>query len=183
MAVKVPKEEPRDAVLPVVPIAPALKHAAVDTAADAKERGAALKSITDQRRASAWQLHRWPLDKRIIDVRTRVHLPRTYLAVHGEDVRVAHAGTDLNQFVYQHYLERVEQEHGNWANYVSPKNIVARRYEFLGPDPRVAGYFFDVDGDAHIKWWDAFLRDQWMEKHKWRFEVQLDADGGWVEKD
>ncbi|OBZ77904.1 hypothetical protein A0H81_02139 [Grifola frondosa] len=171
----VPKEEPRDGVLPQVPKQPA---------PDAKARAAALKSITDNRRVTAWQLHRWPLEKRIVNERTRIHLPRTYLSKDGSDVRAVYAGTDLNQFVHQHYLEEVQKNAGEgWANYVTAESVVSRRHEYLGPDPRVAGYFFDSDGEVHIKWWDAFLQDQWMDKQKWKFDVKLDEDGKWVEID
>jgi len=47
----------------------------------------------------------------------------------------------------------------------------------------VVGFYFDADGDAHIRWWDSFLQDQWMDKDKWKFEVVPDNDGKWVEKD
>lgn len=57
------------------------------------------------------------------------------------------------------------------------------RHEYLGPDPRVAGYRIDVEGDVHIKWWDAFLQDQWMDKQKWAFDVRMEDDGRWVEVD
>lgn len=58
-----------------------------------------------------------------------------------------------------------------------------RRHEYLGPDPRVAGYHLDVDGEVHIKWWDGFLQDQWMDRQKWRFEVKVDDEGKWAEID
>lgn len=51
----------------------------------------------------------------------------------------------------------------------------------MGPDPRVAGYFFDVDGEVHIRWWDGFLNDQWMDTQKWKIDVTKDAEGTWVE--
>ena len=57
------------------------------------------------------------------------------------------------------------------------------RHEFLGPDPRVAGYHFDIDGEIHIKWWDSFLQVQWMDKGKWSFDVEMNDDGQWVEKE
>ncbi|CDO77541.1 hypothetical protein BN946_scf184912.g40 [Trametes cinnabarina] len=62
-------------------------------------------------------------------------------------------------------------------------NRPARRHEYLGPDPRVAGYWIDADGDFHIKWYDAFLNDHWIENRKWSFDVRLDARGDWVEVD
>ena len=60
---------------------------------------------------------------------------------------------------------------------------ICGRHEYLGPDPRVAGYRIDVEGDVHIKWWDAFLQDQWMDKQKWAFDVRMEDDGRWVEID
>ena len=57
------------------------------------------------------------------------------------------------------------------------------RHEYLGPDPRIAGYRFDHNGEVHIKWWDNFLQDQWMDKSKWKFDVKMAEDGKWVEID
>ena len=57
------------------------------------------------------------------------------------------------------------------------------RHEFLGPDPRVAGYYVDTDGDYHIKWYDTFLGDQWMDDRKWKFDVRFDESGRWVDAD
>lgn len=57
------------------------------------------------------------------------------------------------------------------------------RHEFLGPDPRVAGYKLDANGEYHIKWYDAFLKDHWVDDQKWDFDVRLDARGNWVEVD
>lgn len=56
------------------------------------------------------------------------------------------------------------------------------RHEYLGPDPRVAGYRFDVDGEVHVKWWDSFLQDLWMDRGKWQFALRDDG-GKWVEVD
>ncbi len=57
------------------------------------------------------------------------------------------------------------------------------RNEFLGPDPRVVGYFVDADGDYHIRWYDTFLQDQWMDNRKWKFDVRQDEHGHWVDAD
>ena len=56
------------------------------------------------------------------------------------------------------------------------------RHEFLGPDPRIAGYFYDSNGEIHIRWWDRFLQEQWMDDEKWDFEIELNDDGQWVAK-
>ena len=122
-----PKQEPQEAVLP-----PPKRPAATE-----KARKEALKTITAVRRVSAWQIHRWPLEKRIVNERTRVHLPRTYLAKDGIDVRVVRPGQDLNQFVHRHYSEQLglkdtrggkeEEEWRNWVNFVTPDGVLKRR--------------------------------------------------------
>lgn len=120
------KEEPQEAVLP-----PA-KRPAVNE----KARKDALKTITAVRRVSAWQIHRWPYEKRVVNERTRVHLPRTYLAKDGVDVRVVRPGQDLNQFVHRYYWEAIgkerpdakgEQEGKEWVNFVTPDAVLQRR--------------------------------------------------------
>ncbi|KAG5646617.1 hypothetical protein DXG03_002921 [Asterophora parasitica] len=147
-----------------------------------KEKKGALQTLTDLRRAFAWELARWPLAKNVVWDRGRIHLPRSYLSRDGEDIRTVHAGTDLNQLVHHHYLESVDQTATNWVNYVHGDKVVAKRHEFLGPNPRVAGYFVDVDGDIHIKWWDSFLTDQWMGSQKWKVEVMWTGEK-WIEKE
>lgn len=57
------------------------------------------------------------------------------------------------------------------------------RHEYLGPDPRIVGYRMDVDGEVHIKWWDSFLQDLWMDDRKWNFDVRQNDGGKWVEVD
>ncbi|KAF8068050.1 hypothetical protein FPV67DRAFT_1494694 [Lyophyllum atratum] len=146
-----------------------------------KEKKGALQTITDLRRAVAWELARWPLDKHVVWDRGRIHLPRSYLSKDGEDIRTVHAGTDLNQLVHKHYLEEIDAKTTTWVNYVHMDKVVAKRHEFLGPSPRVAGYFVDVDGDIQIKWWDSFLGDQWMGTQKWKVEISWNGEQ-WMEK-
>lgn len=58
------------------------------------------------------------------------------------------------------------------------------RHEFLGPDPRVAGYWLDDAGEVHICWFDGFLQEEWMDSGRWRgLEVEKGVDGKWVEKE
>lgn len=188
------KPEPKETTLPAAP----------KPKVDPAERSKALKAISDFRKATAWQVHRSPLDKRIVDHRTKIHLPRSYLAADGEDVKTVWAGADLNQIVHQHYIQFLGGEVvlGTGANYVSPDGIMEKRcalirlhakgavsndstcrHEYLGPDPRIAGYRFDMEGEVHIKWWDSFLQDLWMDKGKWTFDVKMKDDGKWVEID
>ncbi|KAJ7097171.1 hypothetical protein B0H15DRAFT_773689 [Mycena belliarum] len=148
-----------------------------------KAKGPALKSLIDVRRAGAWQLHIWPMEKFVVRKRGRLHLPRSYLAKDGEDMQTVHEGTDLNQLVHQYYLESIDPGSVAWVNFVHADNVVARRHEFLGPDPRVAGFEIDVGGNIYIRWWDGFLADQWTGTQKWKLEVVWDEnEEKWVEK-
>lgn len=106
----------------VVPGPPAPSPEAV------KAKKSSLQSITDVRRASAWQVHRWPFDKHVTWERAKIYLPRSYLARDGVDIRVVHQGSDLNQLVYQHYLEQVDLKTNTWVNFVHTDNVVAQRY-------------------------------------------------------
>lgn len=149
----VPKPEPEDTVLPPAPApAPApppahTKSSKPDPAP--KTRADALKEISGVRRVTAWSIHRWPLEKRVVQERTRVHLPRTYRARHGADVRTVFPGTDLNQFVHGHYMEvmgaeregagvrkagakgreseREKRAREEWPNYVAGEAVLAKR--------------------------------------------------------
>ena len=114
------KTEPEEATLPPVP-KPKL---------DSGERSKVLKAISDHRKATAWQVHRWPLDKRIVEDRTKIHLPRSYLATDGEDVKTVWAGADLNQIVHQHYIQALDTEAplARNANFVTPDSITVKRY-------------------------------------------------------
>ncbi|EGO03267.1 hypothetical protein SERLA73DRAFT_129538 [Serpula lacrymans var. lacrymans S7.3] len=114
-----------------------------------------------------------------------MHLPRTYLARGGVDVRGISEGMDLNQFVFEHYMELKEGKADGVkaVNYVHADDVVSRRHEYLGPDPRIAGYFFDNYGEVHIRWWDGFLKDQWMDQQKWKLSVKVDGSGQWVVKE
>lgn len=113
------KHEPVEARLP-----PAKSQPAVDP----KEHKKALEAISKHRKAIAWQVGRYPLEKRVAEGRTKIHLPRSYLARHGEDVKAVWPGTDINQLVHAHYFELTEALVIENPNYVTPDNIDARRY-------------------------------------------------------
>ncbi|GJE86720.1 hypothetical protein PsYK624_028010 [Phanerochaete sordida] len=171
------KAEPKETTIP----APAKPKV------DEGERKKALEVISKFRQATAWQVHRWPLEKKTVDHKTKIHLPRSYLATAGEDVKTVWAGSDLNQIVHQHYFDALDlvsdEIPKKSANFVTPDAVTVRRHEYLGPDPRIAGYRFDADGEVHVKWWDSFLGDLWMDKGKWKWDVKMTEDGKWVEVD
>ncbi|TCD64022.1 hypothetical protein EIP91_004656 [Steccherinum ochraceum] len=171
------KAEP---VEPTIPKPPRKSKDALE-----KDRQGALKSITEFRRATAWEVHRWPLTKFVLEERVKVHLPRSFRQRSGEEVKPVYAGVDLNQFVHNYYMEMIDvvSSPPSDANFVTEENIRARRHEFLGPDPRVVGYSYDNFGEIHIKWWDKFLQEQWMDREKWTFELMLSEDEQWVAAD
>lgn len=87
----------------------------------------ALEKITSLRRAFAWQLARSPLDKHVIWESARIHLPRSYLAKDGEDLKSLRAGCDVNQVVHQHYVGEIDPRTNVWVNFVHADKIAARR--------------------------------------------------------
>jgi len=122
MAIKIePKVEAIDPVLLLTP--PKKKPSQPEISAG--DKAAAVKSITDFKRASAWSLHRWPLGS------------------DGIDVQVIWPGMDLNQVIHQYYYEEIvnegkessrprkgkvpEQWKRNASNFVAEDNIQARR--------------------------------------------------------
>ncbi|KAK0444568.1 uncharacterized protein EV420DRAFT_1574567 [Desarmillaria tabescens] len=153
---------------------------ATKSPADLSKKKESLQKLTDQRRAKAWEVHRWPLVKMVARKRTRIHLPASYMAKDGETTRIVYPGSDINQLVHIHYLKQWDGG-GVAANFVHADGIDSKRNEYLGPDPRVAGYWFDDDDEIHVKWWDGFLKDQWMDSEKWSVEVVWDGEK-WTEK-
>ena len=90
---------------------------------DEKARKEAAKDLTKMRRLTAWSVHRWPVERRVVQRRTRVHLPRSYLAKDGVDVRIINAGSDLNQFIFRHYEGMAEERDREKVNYVTEARI------------------------------------------------------------
>ncbi len=139
-----PKPEPKESTLP-----PAPKLSAEEQKELEQARNGALKTLAEHRRAIAWPIGKWPVEKRVVYTRARVYLPRTYLARYGSDVRAVYPGTDLNQFIHRHYCEEVgkdgrrieegkdekiaaeakekEKDRTPWPNYVAAEGILARR--------------------------------------------------------
>ncbi|KAF8526659.1 hypothetical protein BU17DRAFT_82844 [Hysterangium stoloniferum] len=179
------KKEPVAAFIPVEPVAviPSLS-----TEEQEKARNDAIQRYTELRRAFAWSLHRVPLEKCPASAflhrnKGKILLPRSYRAVDGHDTQLVRSDEDLNMVVYNWYEELVntQKEKRKGVNYVTSDGILPKRHEYLGPDPRIAGYEIRQDGNIHIRWWDAFLQDPWLENDKWKIDLICDADGQWVE--
>ena len=104
---------------------------------DKEAKGKATKEIGDHRKAIAWQIHRWPLEKRIVQEKTKLHLPRSYLAKAGEELKTLWPGEDLNQAVHNYYMEHLvgdEEEKlkaKKCANFVAEDSITMRRYLYI----------------------------------------------------
>jgi len=89
----------------------------------------------------------------------------------------------LNQIVSAFYSEKVDADYLG-VNYVTRDGICARRHEFLGPAPYVAGFRFSAKAQkARVEWWDATTRVKWIGKEVWTNEVYFDETvGGWVSR-
>ncbi|KAI0341538.1 hypothetical protein BDW22DRAFT_1430183 [Trametopsis cervina] len=168
------KSEPKLASVPPAPKPELNKEA----------KSKAIKEIGDHRKAIAWQVHRWPLAKNPVQEKMKLHLPRSYLAKAGEDVKTLWPGDDLNQAVHNHYMQSLVGDEEQKLKARNCANFVAEDgHEYLGPDPRIVGFRFDVFGGVHIKWWDSFLQDLWMDNGKWAFDVKMTDDGKCAELD
>ena len=160
------KTEPVEAPLPALPVQDqtmkdAKAHAKAVLAAElqlqypktapeppAAAKKAATKAMWDHRKATAWAVHRWPYEKRIVQEKTRVYLPRSYGSKGGEDVMTVWPGECMNQKVYAWYAKAAgadeeakeegkgkkvkfeESKQGSTergANYVAEDGITARR--------------------------------------------------------
>lgn len=49
----------------------------------------------------------------------------------------------------------------SYLKYLTDSRLVLYRAEFLGPDPKVAGFRVDSENAVRIRWWDAFLEQRW----------------------
>lgn len=129
------KPEPQETTIPTLPVLPQPTDESTPRKADPAEKSDALKRISDHRKAIAWPVFRWPINRYIVQEKTKLHLPRSYLSKAGEDVKTVWPGDDLNQVVYQHYYRKVVAEDlgkimagKECANYVAADGIVMQRY-------------------------------------------------------
>ncbi|THV01006.1 hypothetical protein K435DRAFT_421114 [Dendrothele bispora CBS 962.96] len=87
-------------------------------------------------------------------------------------------GQDLSSLAYHHYSERFSpSEKIPLKNYVSADGIAPRRYEYLGPQPCIAGFHMDSSegtGVTQILWWDAVLQLAWSNDETWSIDAEFD---------
>lgn len=123
------KSEPKDTSLSTTSAPLSARKPSVDKEA----KSAALKEVADHRKAVAWQVHRWPLERRLVVERTKIHLPKSYRATAGVDVKTLWPGDDLNQVIHKHYVQRLtEDDEGklrarNCANFVAEDGLTMQR--------------------------------------------------------
>jgi hypothetical protein len=102
-----------------------LRAAAAKQEKDRKETCEMLISV---KRAVAWPLNKWPVDKMVAERRTKIHLPRTYLARQGTDMKAVREGADVNILVHQHYMEQLDLKtlDRGWVNFVEDEGVIVR---------------------------------------------------------
>lgn len=126
------KTEPKDTSIP----AQTIPQARQKRTASKEEKSNALKEVADYRKAVAWQVHRWPLEKRLVQEKTKIHLPMSYHATAGVEVKTIWPGDDLNQVVHRYYAQRLtEDDEGklkarNCTNFVTDDGLTLQRYVF-----------------------------------------------------
>ena len=109
------KTEPVDTSVPLPAPPPAAAPAKgkprakpADNSPGAKAK--ARKALWDFRKATAWPVYRWPIEKRVVEEKTVLHLPRNYMALAGEDVVTLWPGMDVNQAIHRHYMGQAKEE-------------------------------------------------------------------------
>jgi hypothetical protein len=95
------------------------------------------------------------------------------------------AGESLSACMYAHYQERVDPATYRGSNFVSDDHIRARRSDYLGPHPCVAGFQVHGGGtrapEYHVEWVDRYLDHLWIDGGRWTVAVVYEeAVDGWV---
>jgi len=154
-----------------------------------KERKNQILEASDKRTASSWGIGKAPTSRFIFseDGKRTLSLPRAYRARGKGKIqcdRIAvWPGEDLNSVVWQWYDQPIlpadSGAYTDLQNFVE-QGVIAKRHEFLGPSPHVAGYSFHGAEEIRIEWWDVFLADKWVEKDTWVVDMSW-IRGRWRE--
>ncbi|KII83062.1 hypothetical protein PLICRDRAFT_180756 [Plicaturopsis crispa FD-325 SS-3] len=128
------------------------------------------------RTRQAWPVDKPPLDKHPASVLGTLVLPRVHRAAAGCDRIMVKPGDDLNAIVYAYYQLKVDPAAHElpYPNYVSADGVVARRHEYLGPQPCVASYH-TVGSDIEVEWWDPYLGTRWRGTGSWDVVLEFDS--------
>jgi len=157
-----------------------------------KEKATAAKERIEEKIWRAWAITKYPPNKFAMPgyKERTLSLPRSYRAKGMADKTgmgsmhvVVKPGDDLNKIVWKWYNGRIEEDEVDMylgmQNYVG-RDIIARRHEYLGPSPHVAGFSFFAANEVRIQWWDSFLQDRWIQKDAWNVDMEL-AGSKWRE--
>ncbi|ETW81197.1 hypothetical protein HETIRDRAFT_169954 [Heterobasidion irregulare TC 32-1] len=169
--------------------------AALRESADVKDRQAYERELAIERKvlkerldelstAFAWVIDKPPLERYPAPFSGTLHLPTNLHQSTGHATKLKFSlGDDLNMLIFEFYDAKVPSDYKG-TNFVSVEALSPRRHEYLGPAPKVVGFqFFEATGEAHIEWWDAYLKEKWVDAGFWRNEVYFDEDvHGWVSK-
>ncbi|KAJ3717859.1 hypothetical protein C8R42DRAFT_676842 [Lentinula raphanica] len=83
-------------------------------------------------------------------------------------------GQDLYAKAYYHYSQPPsDQEKRDFANYVSSDGISPRRHEYIGPAPRLSGFYLQGN-EAHILFYDSSLNLAWSASGTWSLRTEID---------
>ncbi|KAJ3841166.1 hypothetical protein F5878DRAFT_610990 [Lentinula raphanica] len=83
-------------------------------------------------------------------------------------------GQDLYTKAYYHYSQPPsDQERKDFENYVSSDGISPRRHEYLGPAPRLSGFYLQGN-EAQILVFDTSLNLAWSANGTWSLRMEVD---------
>ncbi|KAF5358911.1 hypothetical protein D9758_004805 [Tetrapyrgos nigripes] len=130
-----------------------------------------------QLRLQACPLERYPLKQTITPGSSTLICPQSLEAKAFPAQKIPfREGQHLFSLTYYHYSKAFSpSEELPSKNYVSTDGIAPRRYEYLGPQPCIAGFLMDPsDGVTQILWWDSFLHMAWSNNETWAVDAQFD---------
>ncbi|KAF5330695.1 hypothetical protein D9619_006043 [Psilocybe cf. subviscida] len=81
-------------------------------------------------------------------------------------------GDNLFILAYNHYSQSLSGP-APGQNYISDDGISAKRHEYLGPSPCIAG-FLQRENTVEILFWDSYIRLAWIHEHTWDIGAQFD---------
>ncbi|KAF9510938.1 hypothetical protein BS47DRAFT_1364156 [Hydnum rufescens UP504] len=125
-----------------------------------------------------WALGKRPRLSYRVPISGLLHLPRGMNGKEGFDKVRFKKGDDLNDIVYNHYDQRVDPDTWPGTNYVASEGIIAKRSEYLGPNPHVASYRFTFE-KCEIEWWEPYLEKPWIGETYWLVESEFDETVRW----
>ncbi|KAJ3894375.1 hypothetical protein GG344DRAFT_74168 [Lentinula edodes] len=82
-------------------------------------------------------------------------------------------GQDLFITAYYHYSKLASEDDRTAKNYVSNDGISPRRHEYLGPEPRMSGFYLEGN-EVQILFYDSNLKLPWTAHGTWSLGMEFD---------